>query len=399
MVNFQFMSGLNTIGSNILDIRSDKGRIIFDYGEISDTTTGRLPDLTHSNENTAIFISHLHIDHIGSFKYIPKEIPIYMSQESYDLYQLLIEIGEELPIEAKIIPIDYNEIVQIGDIKVVTKQSDHDIRGACALFVQTPDVKLIYSGDLRLTGNHPEYIKSWLKEANVFKPDIFLLEGTTYSFDEERANVSEKELYSKWSKLLTENKEDIFFINTYVRDTVRLLNLSKEAKNSKRQVVLEPNYAYLLEQFEGYTDTFVLEDLDVNNNYTDRWINIETIKQNPNNYVLQNSFQHHSLLNAFEGGVYGHSNGEPLGDYDPRYVDLIEVISVNGFKWEDLNAGGHATKEDLIKIAKAVDAKVTIPWHSFKPEALRNALAKIGLSTFLPELDMVYSVNKVNRTD
>lgn len=309
MVDFQFMSGLNTIGGNILDIRSENGRLIFDYGEISDPKTGQLPDLSQSTENTAIFISHLHIDHVGSFKYIPKDIPIYMSQESYDLYKQLVKIGEELSIEANVYPMRYNDTIDIGDIAITAKQSDHDIRGASALFVETPDVKLIYSGDLRLTGNHPEYVKGWIQEAKGFGADIFLLEGTTYSFDEERKEVSEKDLQFKWQQVLGENKEAIIFINTYIRDTVRLLHLAKAGALNHRAVVLEPKYAYLLDVLEEYTETLVLEELDTKKQFEKRWVNLETMQQNPSQYILQNSFEHRGFMEAFAGGVYGHSNG------------------------------------------------------------------------------------------
>ena len=162
MVTFQFLSGLNTIGSNIIDIQSDHGRVIFDYGEIIDSESGALPDLSHATENTAIFISHLHIDHIGSLEYVPENIPVYMANESYHLYQTLIEVNEELPIKAEVIPVGYDTKVSIGDINVTLKQSDHDVKGVCAFFVQTPDVKLINSGDVRLTGNHPERVIKWV---------------------------------------------------------------------------------------------------------------------------------------------------------------------------------------------------------------------------------------------
>src|SRR5690625_1163651 len=102
MVNFQFLSGLNTIGANIIDIQSDSGRVIFDFGEIFNPDSGTLPEWNHSVENTAIFISHLHIDHIGSLNKVPADIPIYMSTDSYLLYQLLREIEEERPIDATI---------------------------------------------------------------------------------------------------------------------------------------------------------------------------------------------------------------------------------------------------------------------------------------------------------
>lgn len=397
MVDFQFMSGLNTIGGNIIDIRTDLGRIIFDYGEIPHPEAGKLPDLSQTSENTAIFISHLHIDHIGSFGVIPKEIPIYMSQESHDLYHLLVEIGEEVAIEAEVHPVAYNEPVQIGDITVTLKQSDHDIRGAAAFFVQTPDVKLINSGDVRLSGNHPEYVEKWLEEAQAFKPDVFLLESTAFSFDEEREHVAEADLYEKWTDLLTNQKDNIIFLNTYIRNTDRLVYLSKLAHAKGRAIVLEPKYAYLLEKMECFTEGYVLKNLDVDGQFEDRWISLEAIQKEPGKYVLQNGFNNRQLMEEFDEGVYGHSNGEPLGDYDPRYAELIESVETNHFEFLPVDAGGHASKENLVKMAQAVDAKVTIPWHGFQPEKLLKALAEAGLSSVLPSLDVVYSINQTNK--
>ena len=397
MVDFQFVSGLNTIGGNIIDIRSDFGRVIFDYGEVSDPESGSLPDLSHTTENTAIFISHLHIDHIGSLKYVPKKVPIYMSQESYTLYNHLVEIGEELPIKASVYPVDYHKVKKIGDIKVTAKQSDHDIRGASAFFVETPDVKFIYSGDLRLTGNYPEFVEEWMEEANKFQADILLLEGTTFSFEEEREHVAEKELYAHWQELIRNTPSEIIFINPYIRNTERLLNLLKQTKAQGRCVVLEPKYAHLLKEIENYTDTYVLQDLDFEEAFEDRWVSLESIQNEPTKYVLQNSFENRSFMNRFNSGIYGHSNGEPLGDYDSRYEDLIKTIEANNFAFENLNSGGHATKEDLIKIAQIIDAKVTVPWHSFKPEALAEALSRSGIASMLPELDVVYSINRLNK--
>ena len=270
MVDFQFMSGLNTIGGNIIDICSERGRVIFDYGEILDPTTGSLPDLSSPTENTAIFISHLHIDHIGSLKYVPKEVPIYMSQASYILYHQLVEVGEEFPIVASVYPIAYQETIEIGDIQVIAKQSDHDIRGASAFFVETPDVKFVYSGDVRLTGNDPESVEEWLEEANKFRPDLLLLEGTTFSFEEEREHVPEKALYIYWQELLKNNPLDVIFLNPYIRATERLLNLSKQAKAVGRDMVLEPQYAQLLKEIENYNDTYVLQELDAEGLFKDR---------------------------------------------------------------------------------------------------------------------------------
>lgn|SRR5690625_1150159 len=399
MVNFQFLSGLNTIGANIIDIQSDSGRVIFDFGEIFNPDSGTLPEWNHSVENTAIFISHLHIDHIGSLNKVPADIPIYMSTDSYLLYQLLLEIEEERPIDATIYPLNYNEVKNIGDIQVVFKKSDHDIEGACAIFVQTPDVKLINSGDVRLTGNFPENVQNWVREGKEFEPDIFLLEGTAFSFDEEETGeeLTEREMYDKWNDLLNRNKQDIIFVNTYIRDTIRLRNLAAITQTNHRQIVLEPRYAYLLDKYTDYSDFLVLKKLDTKEHYKKNWITLEDIQSEPWKYILQNSFENRSFMENFKKGIYCHSNGEPLGDYDVRYQVMISTVEENHFSFEDFNVSGHATKEDLIAIAKAVDAKSTIPWHSFKPEKLLEGLATVGLSTFLPEKDTVYSLNRLNK--
>lgn len=394
MVDFQFMSGLNTIGGNILDIQTDLGRVIFDYGEITNSEMGELPDLSQAKENTAIFISHLHIDHVGSLRFVPKEIPIYMSEESYKLYGLLKEIGEEETILAKIYPVPYNAPIQTGDIQVTFKPSDHDIKGASALFVETPDVKLVYSGDFRLSGNNPEMVEKWADEAQTFKPDLFLIEGTTFSFEKDRVDVAEEELYVKWETLLKEQPQKMIFLNSYIRDTDRLVQFAKRAEKLNRKVVLEPKYAYLMEEMENYNETFVLKELDTKQQFQDRWITLDKLMENPEAYILQNSFDNRLFMQHFTGGIYGHSNGEPLGEYDPRYVSLIANVEENHFEWVDLNAGGHARKEDLIHIAQKVAAKLTIPWHSFYPEFLQQALAKVGLRTFLPSLGVVYSIHK-----
>lgn len=397
MVNFQFLSGLNTIGANIIDIQTETGRVIFDLGEVSDSETGELPDWSLLPENVAIFISHLHIDHMGSFRHVPAHIPIYMSTDSYLLYQLLLDIGEEDSVAAPIYPLDYNQEKVVGDITVTFKKSDHDVKGASAIFVQTPDVKFVNSGDFRLIGNHPENVWKWVEEAKEIEPDIFLLEGTAFSFDEEESeeelkDLTEQEMYNEWESLLRKNTKDIIFINTYIRDTDRLLRLSKLTHSTKRKLVLEPYYAYLLEKYEQYTDFYVLKELDTEGRFKNQWVSIDELQKEPENYALQNSFNNRFLMQKFVGGIYCHTNGEPLGDYDSRYVELMSTIEENNFSFEDYNVSGHATKEALIEVAKEVNAKTTVPWHSFQPERLLKALAEAGLSTFLPERNVVYSI-------
>lgn len=417
MTNIQFLSGLNTIGSNIADIWTDSARVIFDYGVIGDPETGELADWNKTTAKTAVLISHLHIDHTGSLHTVPKDVPIYMSRESYELFQKLVDLGEEPAIsdkptlDATVYPLDYDEEFQIGDITVTAKKSDHDIKGACAFFIHTPDMKLIYSGDVRLSGNHPQNVLDWMEDAKEFDADILLLESTAYSFDEVeeeesveeveeprvKKDITELELYEVWAEMLKEKDSSIIFLNTYIRDLERLKYLSKKAKSVGRKVVLEPTYANLLDELDDYHDTYVLKELDTDEKYKDRWMDLASIKANPGAYVLQNSYNNRALMEEFTEGVYAHSNGEPLGEYDPRYNDLVEELASNHFTFEKMGASGHASKVDLVKIAETVGANLTIPWHGFLPERLAQALGEAGLSAVVPERGVVYSMNRADK--
>jgi ribonuclease J len=46
------------------------------------------------------------------------------------------------------------------------------------------------------------------------------------------------------------------------------------------------------------------------------------------------------------------------------------------------------TKDTKLKIATKFDAKVAIPWHSFRPDLESNALREIGLNTYIPQLEV-----------
>lgn len=436
MTHYRFWSGLNTIGGNIVEVQTVQARVLCDFGlsvggdaESSDEAmselefllmTNQLPSIPYLYETesfkqiklasvskstleTALFISHLHLDHMGGLRYLPEGTTVYLSSEAYRLYEALLKIGEEKPSKADIRPFEYGTEVQIGDITVTSKWSDHDTVGCSAFFIETEDLKLIHSGDVRLTGQYPERIADWVNEAKAWKPDVLLLEGTTFSFDEEKEDkiepTSEKELIQKWGELLQEDTDSIIFYNPYIRNIERIKNVAEETELYGRKMVFEPTYAEVLHAFYPEKKWRILENtlMDVKE-YVKETVSLQELVQHPTHYVLQNSYKNNETIFHFDGGVYVHSNGEPLGDYDVRYAQLLELLEINHFSFVQMGTSGHASKEELLKIAEEIDAKQTIPWHTFKPEVFQQALTKKGLASFLPELNKYYSVKQKSGT-
>lgn len=139
MTTIRFLNGLNTIGGNIVEFATKTSRVIMDFGVAADLShetvasaidNGKLPhvpelffDQPDSFANEAIFISHLHIDHMGALQYLQKNIPIYLSEPSYRLYQVLIRLGIEKPV-SNLHPLAFESPLAIGDLTVTGFHSD-----------------------------------------------------------------------------------------------------------------------------------------------------------------------------------------------------------------------------------------------------------------------------------
>ena len=432
MTTFQIWNGLNTIGGNIVEIRTEKARVICDFGltgigkvientdglsemeylikhgfmpaipELYDTSAFQMVKLSSvedSSLETAIFISHLHLDHMGLLKYLPATTKVYLSEETDKLYQTLVAVGEEVESPVECITFKGDEKIQIGDIQVQPKLTDHDTIGACAFFIEAPGLKLIHSGDVRLTGYYPELVDKWVQEAADWRPDVLLLEGTSFSFEEpkESGYESETALVESWKKLLQSTTDQIIFYNPYIRNVDRLRKVSLATEECGRTFVFEESYAQLMHAFyPNETWTVLTESATSSQEQSDtKWISLAEVQQHPEQYVLQNSFKNSEMVAAFEKGIYAHSNGEPLGDYDSNYAVLLDKLAASQFEFLPFGASGHAAQEDLIRIVKKVQAKQTIPWHTFEPEKMYQRFIAEGVPTFLAEKGKVYSAAEI----
>jgi len=453
MTKIKFWNGLDTIGGNIVEVATETSRVICDFGAAGDLSaasldndytpleagivTGLIPaipnlfetskfkdivlsDVSKSTKNTAIFISHLHLDHMALLRFLPKGTDVYLSEDSVKLFEQLIKVGEDEKVLASIKPFSYEKPVNVGDISVSAYESDHDVIGISALFIATPDFKIIHSGDLRLNGDHPQAVINWVEKAKEWQPDLLLIEGTSFSFDdsddttdsdsktdsdgkEEQEElddiipVTEKDLMKRFEELLLTSKESLV-LNPYIRNVERLKNFVDIANMTHRPLILEKPYATVLRTF--YPDLFLyvlkeaLEDSQLNDSFT-RGVSLDEICQEPSHYVLQNSFKHLNRLMKLPGGIYLHSNGEPLGDYDPRFLVLMEILEKYQFTFKSFGASGHASQEDLIKVATAIHATVTVPWHTFKPGHYGKVLEQNGLRVFVPQKNTWYETEEL----
>jgi ribonuclease J len=452
--SIRFWAGLRTIGGTIVTIEYGGARIVFDFGTaflggspaadkgirlrehelVHDyVKLGVLPAIDglyaestlrsgtnlipaeHADRDTAVFISHLHLDHMSMMGLIAPAIPVYMTSESRRLYSTLAEIGEGVPGMRDYNSLELYETVRVGDIEVTALPMDHDIPGACGFHIRTPDGSLLYTGDLRFHGFNPVRTRESLARAKEVGIDVLIIEGTMLrepaadgSLGEIAGDLelpedmaTEQTLPGHIAETLVKTS-GIAAFNVYHRNIGRLISMADAAIKAGRTVVLEPETAYMFFKHTGRCDALVYESStlrrQLESGSLSDWQNevvrmftrvtAKEINGDPARFLVQIDYRNlFELLDLHtEGGVFIHSDGTPLGPYDPSYERLLLFLEMIGMALQPHRVSGHALARHLKWVVDFLDPSVLVPLHSFYPERL---LPKTGL-LLLPRTGQTY---------
>jgi len=77
-----------------------------------------------------------------------------------------------------------------------------------------------------------------------------------------------------------------------------------------------------------------------------------------------------------KGGLYIHSNAEPLGDFDPAYQPFMQKLADQEIEVQTLRCSGHADEKELAQIIDMVQPPTLIPVHTLHPELVENPYGK-----------------------
>ncbi|WP_251717681.1 MBL fold metallo-hydrolase [Lactobacillus agrestimuris] len=407
-----FYNGLRTIGGPMIEVSYGKSHILFDLGEVyrpelgltledEDYDTlikyqliGEVPNFydpkvtgkeidTDRWEYAAAFISHLHLDHSKALNLLAPEIPLYAGPITAHLLPTLNENGDFLlPVAGHdktytrpIIAAEYKKPIQVGDITMEVWPSDHDAYGATGLIVRTPDKKITFTGDIRLHGYHPDWVHKFLAAAK--NSDMFIIEGTGVSWPERKHEEKSEEftgiknevqLTEEVVRLQNENPKRQITFNTYPTNVERLLRIISD---SPRKVVLHAKRAHLLK--DSLDKDFPYYYMPGEEKFSDLEpgleVDYQVLLNDDSEYLWQVVGNYDSLQ---EGGLYIHSNAEPLGDFDPAYKPFVENFTKHRIEFKALRCSGHSDEEELKEIISEVQPKILVPVHTLHPELEEN---------------------------
>jgi ribonuclease J len=357
--------------------------------------------------NTAVFITHLHLDHMSAIGMVAPQIPVYMHPNAILIERALETTGDGVQsLERSYFPLIENVPISVGAIGVLPIITSRRSYCDLAFLITTPDGTFHWTGDLVLHGEDAPLAFEQMELLKSEGVDVLLCDCTgfmdpvllqTAGSTDPKAIIPSREVPAGMldrkdldGNILAELEQQngLCVINFYQREVDDARKYMGWAQKLERVPVFEPDCAWLIHKFFQMTPSIYLPDSDrylQNSAIQPAWlkellavcpiIKREAIVSNPRGYLLQNSYRH--ILELYdlpsEGGAYFHLDGMPHGEFDPSYRNLLRIVQSTGFYYRTYfrrNYFGHAYPQQVKYFVDQVDPKVLIPCHSFNPELL-----------------------------
>lgn len=321
---------------------------------------------------THAFISHLHLDHTGLVRFLHPELPLYFPSGMEAIRQAAAATGYLPWRNPPGHHVRDRAEVPVGAMRVRFVEVDHDVPGATGFLVNTPDLSIAITGDQRWHGLHPERNEAFVAE--VQGADVLIQEGVRLGpppdpVEPPRIEFTESQVTERLREAILA-AGGLVVVNLYGMNRDRVAAVAAACREAGRRFQMDP----VMGPIGGWND-----------NYT----SVAHAAAAPRLHCLQMGYE--SLprlidLRPPSGSVYIHSNGTPLGSYDPTWQVMLAWVERFGMELKFIGSSGHSRHADIERQVSEIAPGVVLPVHSSNPEALRVG----GVRSLVPEVGRPY---------
>lgn len=349
---------------------------VIDPVELHRPLTADLPLVrVHERGTLAVYISHLHDDHMLLLPHVAPDVPIFMEERSAELLAALVAAGELEAVEAPVHGVPPGESFTIGDIECEVIPIDHDVIGASGVIIRGSDATVAYTGDWRNHGSAPSLVEHFADRCRRVGVDVLLTEGSTLGPGQERPQITEPHLVEGLDRLVG-GCGGMVAVGFYPRNIERVGAIADIAAAHGRRFLVRPRTAAIL--YECARMGLIELDIDkracvlagTESVLDVPAVSLEDVGRNRDAFVCEMQPDAWSLLLDLAvgpGDVYIHANGAPFGTSDPGWRVLETWMEQLGMPFEVLDSHGHALPHDLEWFVDRVGAGTVVPVHSNDP--------------------------------
>ena len=401
--------GFNTIGGNCVVVESPSMSIMLDQGvnftqlknfygfSIQPDSVEELREMKVIPPKEAyegieeIYISHLHLDHLGSLN-IPEEVSVYVpSKEIAEILSRSWWFSWKQHLFPQTLSFaDFKDVERSKRIRYV--KVSHSAFPSFAFRIDTEDVSIIYTGDFRLTTPHTILSNTTenLKELAEDHVDLAIIEGTNFS---RKMNfLTPSQFKAMLRDILERYDRTLLFITAHPLDLEATLAILELLWKSDYTPVFENSYyAQLLDVMIdiirypvenelifaprstsgiGFLNNFELEYLSM---LRDRKIAIfipATGIKDVKTIV--------KLLDEDTSGLLHISIlGEPLSEEwiieEKKISNWLRFLGITSYRF---HLSGHYHPYEFKDIIEAINPKEIIPVHTLIPDTMLNLFKK-----------------------
>ncbi len=346
-----------------------------------DTTPG--VDLIHadiswlqerSDRLDAVFVTHAHEDHVGAVAHCYEALgaPIYARAFTANIARRKMEEHGH-PEDAVQTVSAWPEQISVGPFTVGFLPVSHSIPESAALVIDTPEGRIVHSGDFKLDANpvvgEPFDPDLW---AEVAKPGVKALVCDSTNVFSPHDGRSESEVGPEITKLV-ENASGMVVATTFASNVARVKTLAEAGQKAGRSVVLLGRA--MRRMIEAATETGILSDFPKVISAEEA---VDVPRQNLMLIVTGSQGERRAAsaqlargkyrgIELKEGDLFLFSSKTIPGN-ERGVIFIINQLSEKGVDVVDDSSGlyhvsGHANRPDLEKVHALIDPQIVIPMH------------------------------------
>ena len=277
---------------------------------------------------------------------------------------------------------------------------DHSAFGAYAFLIEADGKSVFYSGDFRGHGRKAKLFQKFIRTAPA-PVDCLLMEGTTLSRTDGHCQT-ESDLEEQIIKV-AKKYPNLKLLHTSTQNIDRMVTFYRAAVKTNSLLVVDLYTAYLLGQLQVFAKIPhphpSFKNLRV---FFSKKMMQRLYRQNRKDIVYK--FRPFEIgvgeLKASKKGIFLIFRDSFLADIkrienfkdsvliysmykgymkEPRFEIVQQFLKDNGIALQVIHTSGHATLQDLKKLASALKPKMVVPIHTFEPQMYAKLHANVRL--------------------